>query len=145
MKFTFTDKKDTRSGFGAGLHELGKANANVVALCADLTGSLKMRKFVWYGAEIVGEIAAGDSELRILIDYALDLDIDLNLAVLHIKTSPERPARVRYRGFGFRVYGQTQIQPLFDTARGYEFGLADPSLFRISEPVGHETNCNLKN
>ncbi len=44
-KFTFTEKKDTRSGFGAGLHELGKENANVVALCADLTGSLKMDAF----------------------------------------------------------------------------------------------------
>src|SRR5690349_13454090 len=44
-KFTFTEKKDTRSGFGIGLHELGKANPNVVALCADLTGSLKMDAF----------------------------------------------------------------------------------------------------
>jgi transketolase len=44
-KFTFTEKKDTRSGFGAGLHELGRKNANVVALCADLTGSLKMDAF----------------------------------------------------------------------------------------------------
>jgi len=37
--------KDTRSGFGAGLLELGKTNPNVVALCADLTGSLKMDGF----------------------------------------------------------------------------------------------------
>jgi transketolase len=44
-KFTFTEKKDTRSGFGVGLHELGKMNSNVVALCADLTGSLKMDAF----------------------------------------------------------------------------------------------------
>ncbi|MEY4594432.1 MAG: hypothetical protein RIQ47_842 [Bacteroidota bacterium] len=44
-KFTFTDKKDTRSGFGAGLSELGKKNPAVVALCADLTGSLKMDAF----------------------------------------------------------------------------------------------------
>ena len=44
-KFTFTEKKDTRSGFGAGLHELGRKNSNVVALCADLTGSLKMDAF----------------------------------------------------------------------------------------------------
>ncbi len=44
-KFTFTEKKDTRSGFGAGLSELGKTNPNVVALCADLTGSLKMDAF----------------------------------------------------------------------------------------------------
>ena len=44
-KFTFTEKKDTRSGFGVGLHELGKQNPAVVALCADLTGSLKMDAF----------------------------------------------------------------------------------------------------
>lgn len=44
-KYTFTDKKDTRSGFGAGLLELGKNNDQVVALCADLTGSLKMDAF----------------------------------------------------------------------------------------------------
>ena len=37
--------KDTRSGFGAGLSELGETNENVVALCADLTGSLKMDDF----------------------------------------------------------------------------------------------------
>lgn len=44
-KYTFTEKKDTRSGFGAGLTELGRKNLNVVALCADLTGSLKMDAF----------------------------------------------------------------------------------------------------
>jgi transketolase len=40
-----TEKNDTRSGFGAGLLELGKINPNVIALCADLTGSLKMDAF----------------------------------------------------------------------------------------------------
>ncbi|MEO6884138.1 MAG: transketolase family protein [Bacteroidia bacterium] len=44
-KYFFNEKKDTRSGFGAGLHELGKNNSNIVALCADLTGSLKMDAF----------------------------------------------------------------------------------------------------
>jgi transketolase len=44
-KYTVTEKKDTRSGFGAGLLELGRKNPNVVALCADLTGSLKMDAF----------------------------------------------------------------------------------------------------
>jgi len=43
--FPILDQKDTRSGFGAGLHELGKQNPNVVALCADLIGSLKMDAF----------------------------------------------------------------------------------------------------
>src|SRR4051812_47787714 len=44
-KFNYTEKKDTRSGFGAGLSELGKNRPEVVALCADLTGSLKMDAF----------------------------------------------------------------------------------------------------
>jgi transketolase len=40
-----TGNKDTRSGFGAGLDVLGDTNPDVVALCADLTGSLKMDAF----------------------------------------------------------------------------------------------------
>ena len=43
--FNYTEKKDTRSGFGDGLTELGLKNENIVALCADLTGSLKMNEF----------------------------------------------------------------------------------------------------
>lgn len=45
-KFINTGSKDTRSGFGEGLYELGKTNPKVVALCADLIGSLKMEKFI---------------------------------------------------------------------------------------------------
>ncbi|MGW8123220.1 transketolase family protein [Roseivirga echinicomitans] len=45
-KFTYTEKKDTRSGFGDGLLELGRTNPEVVALCADLVGSLKMQDFI---------------------------------------------------------------------------------------------------
>ena len=45
INYIDTGKKDTRSGFGDGLTELGRNNKNVVALCADLTGSLKMNEF----------------------------------------------------------------------------------------------------
>ena len=45
-EFTFTEQKDTRSGFGEGLLEIGRKNKQVVALCADLIGSLKMDAFV---------------------------------------------------------------------------------------------------
>ena len=45
-KYTFTEKKDTRSGFGAGMQVLGQTNPNVVALCADLIGSLKLEAFI---------------------------------------------------------------------------------------------------
>ncbi|MDR0763037.1 MAG: transketolase family protein, partial [Bacteroidales bacterium] len=45
MKYSYTEKKDTRSGFGAGLLEAGRRNPNVVALAADLKGSVKMDAF----------------------------------------------------------------------------------------------------
>lgn len=44
-EITYKEMKDTRSGFGAGMMELGQTNPNVVALCADLTGSLKLEEF----------------------------------------------------------------------------------------------------
>ena len=44
-KYTYTEMKDTRSGFGAGLLEAAKKNNDIVGLCADLTGSLKMNAF----------------------------------------------------------------------------------------------------
>jgi transketolase len=46
LNFEVTGSNDTRSGFGAGLLEAGKQNPNVVALCADLIGSLKMDAFL---------------------------------------------------------------------------------------------------
>ncbi|WP_461532998.1 transketolase family protein [Sinomicrobium sp.] len=45
-KYTDTGKKDTRSGYGAGMTVLGRTNPNVVALCADLIGSLKIQEFI---------------------------------------------------------------------------------------------------
>lgn len=44
--YPFTEKKDTRSGFGAGMTQLGRSNPRVVALCADLVGSLKIDTFI---------------------------------------------------------------------------------------------------
>ncbi|HAE13113.1 MAG: transketolase family protein [Chitinophagales bacterium] len=46
IKIDYSNQKDTRSGFGAGMVELGKTNPDVVALCADLIGSLKLDKFI---------------------------------------------------------------------------------------------------
>src|SRR5690606_23878456 len=45
-KYTYTESKDTRPGLGGGLLEGGRQNEQVVALCADLTGSLKMNDFI---------------------------------------------------------------------------------------------------
>ncbi|MBP1629473.1 MAG: transketolase family protein [Bacteroidetes bacterium] len=44
-KYTILGNNDTRSGFGEGLIEAGRKNSNVVALCADLTESVKMTAF----------------------------------------------------------------------------------------------------
>ena len=44
--FSNLGNNDTRSGFGQGLAELGRINPNVIALCADLVGSLKMQTFI---------------------------------------------------------------------------------------------------
>ncbi len=45
-QYTDQGKQDTRSGYGAGMTELGRTNPNVVALCADLVGSLKIQTFI---------------------------------------------------------------------------------------------------
>ena len=45
-KYVDQGKNDTRSGYGAGMTELGRTNPNVVALCADLVGSLKIQPFI---------------------------------------------------------------------------------------------------
>lgn len=45
-KYIDQGKNDTRSGYGAGMTELGRTNPNVVALCADLVGSLKIETFI---------------------------------------------------------------------------------------------------
>ncbi len=64
MKYTVTGKKDTRSGFGDGIAEAAKSNPNIVAMCADLTGSLKLDRFI---AENPGKFyQAGISEANMI-------------------------------------------------------------------------------
>lgn len=63
MKYTDTGKKDTRSGFGEGLAELGRTNPNVVALCADLIGSLKMEKFIEENPERFFQIGIAEANM----------------------------------------------------------------------------------
>ncbi len=62
-KYIDTGKKDTRSGFGAGLEELGKTNENVVALCADLIGSLKMDAFIKNNPERFFQIGIAEANM----------------------------------------------------------------------------------
>jgi len=61
--YTYTEKKDTRSGFGAGLAELGRTNPNVVALCADLIGSLKMNTFIDENPERFFQIGIAEANM----------------------------------------------------------------------------------
>ena len=61
--YTYTEKKDTRSGFGAGLAELGRTNPNVVALCADLIGSLKMNKFIEENPERFFQVGIAEANM----------------------------------------------------------------------------------
>lgn len=62
-KYTYTDKKDTRSGFGAGLTELGRTNPDVVVLCADLTPSLKMADFIKENPERFFQIGIAEANM----------------------------------------------------------------------------------
>ncbi|MBJ7880647.1 transketolase family protein [Gelidibacter salicanalis] len=62
-RYTYTDKKDTRSGFGDGLTELGRTNPNVVALCADLIGSLKMQDFINENPERFFQIGIAEANM----------------------------------------------------------------------------------
>ena len=62
-EYTYTEKKDTRSGFGAGLAELGRTNPNVVALCADLVGSLKMNQFIDENPERFFQIGIAEANM----------------------------------------------------------------------------------
>lgn len=61
--YTYTEKKDTRSGFGAGLAELGRINPNVVALCADLIGSLKMDQFIKENPERFFQVGIAEANM----------------------------------------------------------------------------------
>ena len=58
-----TGKKSTRDGFGAGLHEVGKKNKNVVALCADLVGSLKMQAFIKENPERFFQVGIAEANM----------------------------------------------------------------------------------
>jgi len=62
-EYTYTEKKDTRSGFGAGLAELGRTNPDVVALCADLTPSLKMGEFIKENPERFFQVGIAEANM----------------------------------------------------------------------------------
>ncbi len=62
-KYTDQGKQDTRSGYGAGMTELGRTNPNVVALCADLVGSLKIQTFIDENPERFFQIGIAEANM----------------------------------------------------------------------------------
>lgn len=62
-KYTDQGKKDTRSGFGAGMTELGRTNPEVVALCADLVGSLKLETFIEENPERFFQVGIAEANM----------------------------------------------------------------------------------
>ncbi len=62
-KYTDQGKQDTRSGFGAGMTELGRTNPNVVSLCADLVGSLKIQTFIDENPERFFQIGIAEANM----------------------------------------------------------------------------------
>ncbi len=63
QKIEVTEKKETRAGFGEGLLEAGKQHADMVCLCADLTGSVKMDSFAQAYPERFFQIGIAESNM----------------------------------------------------------------------------------
>ena len=76
-RFTYSELKDTRSGFGDGLTELGRNNKDVVALCADLTGSLKMNQFKNENPNRFFQV--GIAEANMMVKYLLQVPLQIFL------------------------------------------------------------------
>jgi transketolase len=62
-KYIDQGKKDTRSGYGEGMTELGRSNPKVVALCADLVGSLKIEKFIEENPERFFQVGIAEANM----------------------------------------------------------------------------------
>ena len=62
-KYTDQGKQDTRSGYGAGMTELGRTNPNVVSLCADLVGSLKIDTFIKENPERFFQVGIAEANM----------------------------------------------------------------------------------
>jgi len=62
-KYIDQGKKDTRSGFGAGMTELGRSNPKVVSLCADLVGSLKIDQFIEENPERFFQVGIAEANM----------------------------------------------------------------------------------
>jgi len=62
-KLNYTEKKATRNGFGDGMTQLGRKNKKVVALCADLIGSLKIQQFIKENPERFFQVGIAEANM----------------------------------------------------------------------------------
>ncbi len=118
-----------------------------VAVALGLTGVFKMERITLYGAELnistqlVDYLDFEDStvtDLSVMFDYAIDFKIDLDLGIIKIESSDDKPLRVRYNALGFKLdFIDGEYIPVFDTSKGYEFAMADPGLLQVSPPFGN--------
>jgi hypothetical protein len=123
-----------------------------IATTLGLTGALQFKKFTLFGIELSATELLPDDEtneqtkfgnLAAMFDYAVDFVVSINLGILTIESSRDqnnvpRPTRVRYRGLGFRLdfIDPDTYQPVFDTSRGFELGMAEPGALVVGGPLG---------
>ncbi len=123
-----------------------------IATALGLTGAIKFRKWTLFGIELSSTQLLPDQEeqentrlgnLSALFDYAVDFEVDINLGVLTIRSKKDEddkpvPIRVRYRGFGFRLNFNTDdtYEPVFDTSKGFDLGIAEPGAIAVGGPLG---------
>lgn len=123
-----------------------------IATTLGLTGALEFRKLTLFGIELSATELLPDQEredqtrfgnLAAMFDYAVDFVVNINLGILTIESARDQnlvpmPTRVRYRGLGFRLdfIDPNTYQPVFDTSRGFDLGLAEPGALVVGGPLG---------
>jgi large repetitive protein len=122
--------------------------------------AIKMEKITLFGAELSFSEISPDinlfnaqklTDLGVLVDYAVDFKVNMNLFdLITIKTTDSvdgkalSPPRARYKAIGFNLHADpvtrdVEYQPIFDTSKGYELSLGDPGALEVK--VG-STNLN---
>jgi hypothetical protein len=124
----------------------------VIATTLGLTGALEFHKLTLFGIELSATELLPDQQaedqarfgnLAAMFDYAVDFVVDIDLGVLTIESARDQNllpmlTRVRYRGLGFRLdlIDPDTYQPVFDTSRGFDLGLAEPGALVVGGPLG---------
>jgi hypothetical protein len=117
-------------------------------------GIIRTRRVVLYGGEVMtrfsqpGAAGPGSLDLGLTFDYGVEFDIVVDSLGIgkerKIKNATVAPLKARYKAIGFIIHhddvaGEREVtyQPVFDSSRGYDLELTDPSLFSLSEPLGN--------